>query len=441
MKTSSSAQLKTTPVAADARDDYRDDPRWKLAQSVVAGPHFSRSALLSKFLLYVVAETLKERQHAISEHKIGVVVFGRPTNYRTDEDNIVRNYARQLRRRLADHFATEGRDAPMRIDIPVGGYIPSFRAAPVPLRSELEDMPSHGLSGKGLRAAHSAHLATGVRRALLVLLPVVIVLGTGGAAAYHYLAQPHTRDETQVLWRNLMPDARTTYIVPADAGLNLMEDLTRRSVPLADYINGAYGTLPTTMVDAHAAQDLHTQQYTDFVSAETISMVARRPEFNPQRVRALFPRELRLSDLKTANALIIGSSTSNPWASVADVDTNFGIVTQPDMGGAEIVNRHPRAGERSVYTSNWNQAAHETFALILYGPNLSRTGNILLIEGLDVAGTQSAAEALLQSQLAVPILKLAARPDGTLHSFEILLRTTSIQSNAEGTQILASRID
>jgi hypothetical protein len=111
------------------------------------------------------------------------------------------------------------------------------------------------------------------------------------------------------------------------------------------------------------------------------------------------------------------------------------------MEGAQIVNRHPAPGELPAYTSNWNEPAHETFALILYQQNLSKSGNILLIEGLDVAGTQGAAEVLFGSDLIVSVVRQAERADGTLRNFEILLRTTSIQSSAEGTQILASRIE
>src|ERR1700742_1432532 len=104
--------------------ELQGDPRWALAQRVVAGPHFARSPLLSKFLLFVVAEAIQGRDHEITEHQIGVQVFDRPIGYRTIEDNIVRNYARQLRKRLAEHFAAEGNEEQVRIDVPVGGYVP-----------------------------------------------------------------------------------------------------------------------------------------------------------------------------------------------------------------------------------------------------------------------------------------------------------------------------
>jgi len=128
VKQAAAIQKRQSSVALSEpeNDSLADDPRWALTQRVVAGPHFVRSSLLSNFLLYVVSETLAGRCDAISEHKIGVNVFGRSVSYRTDEDNIVRNYARQLRKRLAEHFSEIGRDEPLHIDIPVGGYVPSF---------------------------------------------------------------------------------------------------------------------------------------------------------------------------------------------------------------------------------------------------------------------------------------------------------------------------
>ena len=115
------------PFSQEVLPDWlQDDPRWSLAQRVVAGAHFARSPLLSKFLLFVVAETLEGREGEITEQQIGVQVFDRLPGYRTAEDNIVRNYARQLRKRLAEHFAAEGSLEPLRIEIPVGGYVPVF---------------------------------------------------------------------------------------------------------------------------------------------------------------------------------------------------------------------------------------------------------------------------------------------------------------------------
>ena len=86
------------------------DPRWQLAQRIVDSPQFCKSPRLSQFLLYIVAKTLEGRQSEVTEQQIGVHVFGRPHGYRTVDDNIVRSYARQLRKRLTEYFASDGID-------------------------------------------------------------------------------------------------------------------------------------------------------------------------------------------------------------------------------------------------------------------------------------------------------------------------------------------
>jgi hypothetical protein len=198
--------------------------------------------------------------------------------------------------------------------------------------------------------------------------------------------------------------------------------------------------LPLAGVDAHSADDLRSQQFTSFVDFQIIAALARLPEYNPRRAFLRFPRDLRLDDLKSANAVLIGSVGSNPWASIADGSTNFRIVYHQGMQGATIINGNPQPGEAASYASHWNEPAHETFALIAFLPNLGGNGHLLLLQGLDVAGTQAAAETLLHQNAIAPVLQRATRPDGTLRYFEVLLRSTSIESNATGTQVIASRI-
>ncbi len=437
---------KFETVLADPIGSMQDDLRWRVAHQVAAGPNFARSPLLSRFLLYVVSETLEGRQATITEHKIGVAVFGRPASYKTDDDNIVRNYARQLRKRLAEHFAGEGKDLPIRIEIPVGAYVPSFPEVNSAARIE---EPAAGIEAvrnvtrpSGLENHQPYRTLT---RGKLVWLLGVLALIVAGLAAWFIREDDHLRmrftaaDPARALWQAEMPANGITYVVPTDAGFNLMEDMAHRSLSLADYIKGQYADMPPASIDSHTRQDLGTQPYTDFVSLQVVSMLARRPEYDPKRVLLRFPRDLRIDDLKKSSAVIIGSADSNPWASLVDANTNFRIVLQPEMNGAAIVNTHPAAGEQSTCRSHWGEPAHETFALILLQPNLSGTGYLLLIEGLDIAGTQAASELLFSPGIA-PIVERALRKDGSLRPFVVLVRPTSIQSNPAGPQIVASRI-
>lgn len=430
------------------------DPHWELAQRLVAGPHFARSPLLSKFLLFVVAETLEGRGAEITEHQIGVQVFDRPADYRTLEDNIVRNYARQLRKRLAEHFAGEGSAELIRIDVPVGGYVPVFIPAvnegnddavgiPVPRSDRTQDAPAQA------GGVQQAEPARGKTKRILVGVALAAVYSAALVAATWYVAtrtlvSPAAAqapiEPAHVLWAALFSGSANCFIVPSDAGFNLLEDLSRRPVPLAEYIAGTYENLPLGGVDAHSAADLRSQQLTPFVDLQISAALAHLKEDNPQRVFVRFPRDLRLDDLKSANAVIIGSVGSNPWAAIAETNANFRIIDRAGMQGATIENVNPRQGEAATYESHWNEPAHETYAVISFLPNLSGNGHLLVLEGLDVAGTQAAAEMLLHASAIDPILRSATRPDGSLRNFEVLLRSTSIESSATGTQVIASRI-
>lgn len=441
---------KASSEIAVFQPGLKHDPRWQLVQRAIAAPHFSHSPLLSKFLLYVVAETLEGRADEITEHQIGVQVFDRSPDYRTLEDNIVRNYARQLRKRLAEHFAAAGKAERWRVEIPVGGYVPVFienrecsriadagRPGPVPVPMkvraervvEVADRPVAGWP----RWLHRwrVTLALAMYSALLV--------GATWLAARNRPANP-SPEPAHLLWASLFNGGANCYIVPSDAGFNLLEDLSQRPMALAEYLEGGYHTVPLASIDEHSADDLRSQELTPFVDSQIVAELASLREVNPKRVSVRFPRDLRLDDLKNANAVILGSVSSNPWTAIAETNAGFRIVDNPGMQGATILNMKPQAGEAASYVSRWGEPAHETFALIAYLPNLSGTGNVLVLQGLDVAGTQAAAEMLFRPSGMEGILKRAARPDGTLNHFEVLLRSTSIESNATDAQIVATRI-
>ncbi|MGA8532253.1 MAG: hypothetical protein WB622_21185 [Acidobacteriaceae bacterium] len=419
-----------------------NDERWLLTQRIVSSRHFVRSPLLSKFLLYVVAETIHGRSEEITEHQIGVHVFDRPPSYRTVEDNIVRNYARQLRRRLSEYFAEEGVSEPLQIDIPLGGYIPVFVRPEQEGGREPDGQILVGLPEEPAKPTPEQRLHPGMRWAWLALYTAVIFCTAWFLA--RSFASPAKTDPpitpTTPLWNALFHTPTRTYVVPADAGLNLIEDLSRRPLSLAGYIEGDYATMPLPDVDEHSAEDLRGQDFTSLVDLEIVSSLARLPQFDPERTILRFPRDLRLDDLKNANAVIIGSVGSNPWAAIAENNANFRIVYRQGMEGATIVNAKPLPGEAAEYVSHWNEPAHETFALISCLPNLEGSGRLLVLQGLDVAGTQAAGEALFHPSAIASVLRRARRPDGSLRYFEILLRATSIESSATGTQVIGSRI-
>jgi TolB-like protein/Tfp pilus assembly protein PilF len=105
----------------------------------------------------VIEHTLAERIDSLKERMIGVEMFGRPVDYDTANDAVVRVKATEVRRRLAQYYQdSAGRDASVRIELPVGSYVPKFAwpAAPAEPSSAPSTSPRPALS-PGTQAAAS----------------------------------------------------------------------------------------------------------------------------------------------------------------------------------------------------------------------------------------------------------------------------------------------
>jgi TolB-like protein len=91
---------------------------------------FAEAPRLRRFLVHVVEQTLAGQTDRLKGYTLGLAVFDRPSDFDPQTDTIVRVQAGQLRRRLDQYYATTGRDDPLRIALPRGGYTPTFTARP-----------------------------------------------------------------------------------------------------------------------------------------------------------------------------------------------------------------------------------------------------------------------------------------------------------------------
>ena len=96
-------------------------------EKVLASPGFSRNERLSRFLRFVVEEHLTGRTDELKESVIAVEVLGRSPDHDPKQDSIVRTEAARLRVRLSEYYLGDGKDDPLVIELPKGGYVPALR--------------------------------------------------------------------------------------------------------------------------------------------------------------------------------------------------------------------------------------------------------------------------------------------------------------------------
>lgn len=100
-------------------------------KSVIDSAAFRSAWRARDFLVYVVTETLNGRGHALSERTIGRWALGRGASFDGRTDSSVRVQARRVRQGLDQYYATEGARDAIRIDLPVGTYVPVFVSSSV----------------------------------------------------------------------------------------------------------------------------------------------------------------------------------------------------------------------------------------------------------------------------------------------------------------------
>lgn len=111
---------------------------------------FRTSTRHRALLRYLVGKAQAGDAAALKETVIAVEVFGRPSaSFDPKLDSIVRVEARRLRSRLATYYRGEGRDAPLRIELPVGSYVPfvatqTLEAAPDQTTRHAADLVARG---------------------------------------------------------------------------------------------------------------------------------------------------------------------------------------------------------------------------------------------------------------------------------------------------------
>ncbi len=97
-------------------------------------PNFATSKRCQEFLRYIVFEAVEGRADSIKERNIAHQVFGKGTSFESSEDSLVRVKAREVRKRLSDYYQSVP-DSGLRIEIPLGGYVPLVHRSQNPVAS------------------------------------------------------------------------------------------------------------------------------------------------------------------------------------------------------------------------------------------------------------------------------------------------------------------
>ena len=424
-----------------------DDPRWAVVQRILASQNFSKSGRLSAFLKYICRCALEDRNEEITEQQIGMHVFGRSADYNPGDDNIVRTTARQLRQRLALYYQEEGSGEGIRIEVPKGGYRPSFfsladkNSLVDGLQVEFEPKPDNLALPLEPPAGKIPPRRWSSQALGLALICGIFLSLAGQRIIRRFGAHPVAMSP---VWSAVFVPGKPTVFVAGDAGLNMYNNLARTQVKLGDYVSGAYLSTPEAQPpDGYAWAPLASRRYVSWVDLTLADQLRQLAAMSGAQYSIKFARDVHPDDLRNTNLILVGAPMYNPWVEMFDNRLNFHLHYDGEHNSVSVLNSKPENGEPAEYLPAGEDPTHRGythgFGYIAITTNLEGNGRILLVEGSTVAGIDASLSFLMNDAKMGPILKKASQPGG-LGNFEVLLAADFLKSSSPDAQVLATRI-
>jgi serine/threonine-protein kinase len=334
-------------------------------ESIIKSKAFRQLDRLQKFLIYIVEETLQGRGDQLKEYPVGVEVFGRDDTFDPRMDPIVRVQARRLRLRLATYYAEEGQNDPVIIELPKGGYTPTFRtteqampakkvvSAALVSRNTVAVMPFEDLSPDH----DEKHFCHGIAREIIQALakaPGLVIKSASTAdaqssAAMRIEGSVRKKDNLLRITTHIVDTIRSSYVwtetinCPKGDDFSVQEEVARR---VAEVLHGDAGASSThapglpVSTNNLAAHNLYLQgRY----------HLEQRTEHGLQRALEFFSRAIE-EDPRMAAAYAGLSDTYNLLA-------HYGV-----LAPAEVWTKAAASAARAVLLDDESSEAHASLA-------------------------------------------------------------------------------
>lgn len=405
---------------------------------VTESAEFHSSKRGREFLRHIVERALAGEFEQLKERCIGSALFGRPSDYDTGSDSVVRVTANDVRKRLAGYYdAVHDRD-PVTFELPVGSYIPEIHLSAVEKRTEPQAAsPEPVVSVAPVptnparwRAAAIAGWALALAAGLLWSRSVV-----------NRTESPQSRALAILPWVALFDGAKTPRLILSDTSMGALRELRPFRASVEDYANQRYLTPPPDLrpefLDAWNSLALkrHTSMACARMAAEyaPLALAAGRPAL------ILGARDARLSDFHRGdNFIFMGSSSSNPWVELFHDQMDFLIHFQPG-GPSNVEIRNPRPGDpQNLVTYVPSGRTGQAYATLALLRGLDGRGRVLVVQGTNMEGTDLAAGlALNPDAMTAHLQGCGIDPTNPAGRFEILLRLNATAGSASSSTVLA----
>ena len=426
---------------ARVNDIKVEDNRKLLVERVAASRHFNKSARLRDLLVYL-CERGMEGSTDIHEQEIGHKVFGRPPDYDTGSDNIVRVHASMLRKRLEQYFAEEGAAEPLILEIPRGNYAPVFRERVTPEPPPALEPPTP-VPAPAVLARRDWRLPVLAAAAALLAVSTALLLVFGSSPLPILGEQPGPT--VRAFWAQVFHGPQGNDIVLDDAAVALYQELTGRNLALSEYFDRSYiKSVPEAArkanLDENNASAILLHRYSSYAHASFLWKLFQLSGSEARHTNLVFARDYSFHGLKNDSSVLMGNPHSNPW--IEPFLPRLGLRWQFDKATGTYYPVDTWAGaEPKTYRNADTAETREGYVAVSLVPNLGGNGNVLIVSATGGSAFNAAA-AYLADEASLGKLRqsLPAAKGGAFPYFEALVRVKGRSSQPKDSVLVIGRV-
>ena len=377
--------------------------------AILNSEHFSSTKRSSDFLEFVVARALAGDYESLTERNLGAELFGRPIDYETGTDAIVRVRANDVRHRLADFYSERHAASEVTINLPSGSYIPDFQWTESSDAAPAINAPQpHGsLAGEPVEGSSAAAgLRDQAARPNLirpVLVVTVLLLAVVAAVLLFVRTAIHGDRALREFWQPLIQDRAKVIICFGNATSFWPSESVRQALEKGDQaLLQDPGRITVTRDDTVTVGNLRAAvSISNLLSGYGIANELR------------WPQEVQSEDLDASNAIFIGG-LNNPWSMSLNEGLRYSM-KQIQTGSGPIWTIEDRTSSNHDWsiTSPYPESSSVDYALITRIIDRDRRRVVISVGGLSQFGTQAAGE-FLADESALSSFERAA-PSGWEH--------------------------
>jgi hypothetical protein len=418
-------------------------------ERILKSQPFRTSGRSKQFLSYVVRNSLNGHFENLKERTIGIEVFQRDQEYATGDDPVVRVNAGEVRRRLEQYYYAAPIDTPVRIEIPIGSYVPEFRWTSEAVEEEEHPhAPDAQITDEPVDADPDNPAVVQPRKSrrwiwlaaassfALTLAAVLIAMG------YHH--QKQNESAADLFWSPVFNISRPVLICLAKPVVYRPAD------DLYDgYAHSHPGTfqtmyqrldeeLPLDPNDKLAWKDIHISPEFGLATGDVYagfsvaSLLAQKGKASALRIGS----NCSFEDLRDSPSVVIGAY-NNRWTMQMASDLHFAFQWDPDTQDSSRIKENIPSGRVWVAESEPNLKYSVDYGIVTRLVD-SDTGKLLIsIGGLRTAGTQAAGELISDPRYLDEALRNAPK-DWSKRNVQIVVETKVTDAVPGPPQVVAT---